>query len=125
MKKPSPSPPPKQVQRSRPFGQLKPEPGGATIELCHDKTLLGRASPQDGITPDIDLSAYPGSESVSRRHAVIIRDGNTVVIEDLGSSNGTFVNGRKLSQGLQKTLEDNDEICLGNLSFRFINLLTS
>jgi hypothetical protein len=37
-------------------------------------------------------------ESISRRHAMLARDGERVIITDLGSTNGTFVNGRWISQ---------------------------
>ncbi|MBI3926586.1 MAG: FHA domain-containing protein [Armatimonadetes bacterium] len=92
---------------------------GARIELRVDRNEVGRRSPAEGIEPEVDLGPYDRSGSVSRRHAVILRDGPYVVLEDRGSSNGTFVNGQKLQAGLQKNLEDNDEICFGSVAFRF------
>jgi len=89
------------------------------FELCVDRTEVGRLSPGEGINPQIDLSAADTTGSVSRRHALITREESFVVLEDRGSSNGTFVNGARLAPGLQKNLEDNDEICFGSLAFRF------
>jgi len=61
---------------------------------------------------------------VSKEHAVIERAGNTYLVKDLGSSNGTYVNGRRIRE---HRLKDGDEITLGNsrLTFRSGDLLTS
>lgn len=83
---------------------------------------MGRRSLADGIEPEVDLGPVDTGGSVSRRHAVILRDGDFVVLEDRGSSNGTYVNGKQLEVGLQKTLEDQDEICFGRVAFRFHRL---
>ena len=55
--------------------------------------------------------------SVSRQHCVIVRRGEAFVIEDLRSSNGTFVNGRKVSGTFY--LNDGDEIQVGEYALRF------
>jgi adenylate cyclase len=61
---------------------------------------------------------------VSKEHAVIERAGNTYLVKDLGSSNGTYVNGRRIRE---HRLKDGDEVTLGNsrLTFRSGDLLTS
>ncbi|MEO0229933.1 MAG: FHA domain-containing protein [candidate division WOR-3 bacterium] len=61
--------------------------------------VIGRRS-QD-FTPDIDLSVFPMSATVSRRHALITIDPatNTFSIQDLGSTNGTYLNGVRLEPG--------------------------
>src|SRR5918998_2742061 len=53
---------------------------------------------------------------VSRRHAAVREHGGGVAIEDLGSTNGTFVNGEKV-EGVQP-LSDGDEVRIGNTVFR-------
>ncbi|MCX7681686.1 MAG: FHA domain-containing protein [Anaerolineae bacterium] len=63
-----------------------PQPGEA-FTLDKDVVTLGRAP-----TNDIVIN----EPQVSRQHARILRQGNTLVIEDLGSTNGTFVNGMRL-----------------------------
>ena len=66
-----------------------PSPGlPDVVPLRHSSVLIGRASRSRGITPDIDLSTDTG---VSRRHAQLTTDGTRWWVEDLGSSNGTYV----------------------------------
>lgn len=65
------------------------EVGGATVfPLQGQRMVLGRASDCDIVLP---------SRKVSARHAVLLRSGDGWLIEDLGSSNGTFVNGKRVS----------------------------
>ena len=68
----------------------------------------------------MDLAPLDTAGMVSRRHAVITRDGADVHVEDLGSSNGTSVNQVRLISGLQHPLQDQDLVRFGNLEFRFI-----
>jgi len=58
-----------------------------------------------------------GESTVSRRHAEIQRLGDGFVVKDLGSTNGTYVNGAKL-QG-EQTLKPGDEVRFGAVAFRF------
>ena len=68
-----------------------PSPGVPTVvPLKHTSILIGRASRSRNITPDIDLSSDNG---ISRRHAQLTTDGKRWWVEDLGSSNGTYVGG--------------------------------
>jgi pSer/pThr/pTyr-binding forkhead associated (FHA) protein len=68
------------------------------------------------VFPEIDLS-HEGelSKSVSRRHAAIARQGEIVVIEDTGSVNGTFVNGKRLDPYLPEIIKSGDILQLGKL----------
>ncbi len=81
--------------------------------------LLGRRSGKN--IPDIDLSGLKGAELVSRKHAKFVLDGNTqeIFIIDMGSTNGTFVNGEKLKPNERFRLNKGDEIVLGK-TFKFI-----
>jgi hypothetical protein len=84
------------------------------------ETLLGRWDADNGIFPDVDLDADDPEAKVSRRHARILREGNGFYIEDLGSTNGTFINrGRRLLPGNRQILEDGDEIIVGKTFLRF------
>ncbi len=68
-----------------------PSPGlPVVVPLKHQSILIGRASRSRNITPDIDLSSDSG---ISRRHAQLTTDGKRWFVEDLGSSNGTYVAG--------------------------------
>ncbi len=78
-----------------------PEPGRA-FPLDHDTLSLGRE-------PGNDIAI--NHPQVSRRHAHITRQGGLMVIEDLGSTNGTFANGIKLTG--PHTLANGDTIGLG------------
>ena len=62
----------------------------AVVPLRHTSLLVGRESHSRDIHPDIDCGADNG---VSRRHAQLTTDGSRWWVEDLGSSNGTFVAG--------------------------------
>ena len=53
--------------------------------------------------------------TVSRRHARILKREGTVVVEDLGSINGTFINGKRLAPYLPEALHDGDQLQLGKL----------
>jgi pSer/pThr/pTyr-binding forkhead associated (FHA) protein len=78
--------------------------------------ILGRTDPRTGVYPDVDLTDYDGQElGVSRRHARLLCADRLVVIEDLGSANGTFFNGRRLSPHHAQALQDGDELQLGKL----------
>ena len=70
---------------------LLPSPGVPTVTpLRHSSILIGRASRSRGISPDLDLGSDTG---ISRRHAQLTTDGLRWFVEDLGSSNGTYVGG--------------------------------
>ncbi len=87
--------------------------------LLEGKTeyLVGRRDPKHNIVPDLDLSAYNGQkQGVSRRHAVVRRDERGLLIIDLGSANGTGVNGTTLTANEPFRLRDGDEIRLGKLA---------
>ncbi len=85
------------------------------------ESLIGRLDPNRGIRPEVDLSKYDPAARVSRRHAKIVAQGSQFFIEDLGSANGTFVNGSvKLSQGKPHILVSGDELKLGETTLKFV-----
>jgi len=95
-------------KRSALHGKLVLErPGGTSVSfpLTQFPVALGREA-----SNDITLSDH----SVSRRHARLVLDGEMVQVEDLGSSNGTFVNGNKIASC---GLKNGDHLRLGNCSF--------
>jgi len=80
---------------------------------------MGRLDPGGSIFPEIDLTDYGGVEKgVSRRHARIMKQNQKIYIEDLGSSNGTFVNGQKLMPYFPELLADGDSLQLGKLQIK-------
>jgi hypothetical protein len=80
------------------------------------RMIVGRSDTTSPIKPDIDLSQYGALEKgVSRQHAAIERSEDTILLVDLGSSNGTMLNGQKLLPNQPRVLRDGDEIRLGKL----------
>lgn len=61
------------------------------------KLVIGRASPMEPKKPDIDLNPYESIKTVSRYHATLHLDNNKLILTDIGSSNGTFIGGERLS----------------------------
>jgi pSer/pThr/pTyr-binding forkhead associated (FHA) protein len=90
---------------------------GRIIEFPLTKEInIGRLDAASANFPDVDLTEDGGLEKgVSRRHARINRQGTELVIEDLGSVNGTFLNGKRLTPYLPHPLQAEDEIRLGRL----------
>ncbi|MCI0611204.1 MAG: FHA domain-containing protein [Anaerolineae bacterium] len=72
------------------------------FELTKSEIVIGRDE-----SADLTIS----SPAVSRRHARMVREGNGYMVEDLGSSNGTFVNDQKLTG--RRLLKSGDQIRLG------------
>ena len=85
---------------------IKGVPPNATYSI-HGTTRIGRSDESEVALVD---------PSVSRVHAVVELDGATPVVRDLGSTNGTFVNGRRIEA---HQLRDGDELRFGNTRMRF------
>src|SRR5215831_2855745 len=75
---------------------------GEMHKIEKDKTVMGR-----GDKVDIRLT----DEGISREHAQVVRDGSSTLLEDLGSTNGTFCNGSRVQR---QVLSDGDKILLGS-----------
>ncbi len=93
---------------------------GKEFPVHEDEAYIGRWDADSGIFPDVDLDSDDPEAKVSRRHARITRRGEQYYIEDLGSTNGTFINrGRRLLPGDRQPLNDGDEIIIGKTFLRF------
>lgn len=94
---------------------------GRRINLdAADDLLVGRKDNQRGIYPDVDLGLDGGYDAgVSRRHAIIAAQAGGFTVEDLGSANGTFVNGRRLQPEDPTAVRHGDELKFGTLILRF------
>jgi pSer/pThr/pTyr-binding forkhead associated (FHA) protein len=94
---------------------------GQELELPPVTTLnLGRGQIPDGTTPMLDLTlhgAYKGG--VSRFHARIHRQPTGFYLEDLLSTNGTYINKQRVPPYVPQGLRDGDEIQLGRLVLKF------
>ncbi len=91
---------------------------GAEIPLpTADEILIGREDPVSGVFPQVDLTPHGGEEGgVSRRHARLIVKGLNYSVEDLDSTNYTFVNKQKLAPGISHPVRDGDEIRCGRVT---------
>jgi pSer/pThr/pTyr-binding forkhead associated (FHA) protein len=93
---------------------------GKKFPLTEDESQIGRWDADGGIFPEIDLDGDDPEAKVSRRHARISRRDGEYSVEDLGSTNGTFINrGRRLLPGDRHPLRDGDEIIVGKTFLRF------
>ncbi|MBN1210804.1 MAG: FHA domain-containing protein [Myxococcaceae bacterium] len=84
---------------------------GKEFEFDQDSVLIGR-------TPECDVVLYDAG--VSRKHCRIFNEGHRFLIEDMGSSNGTKVNGAPVTK--QQALADGDQLTLGPVVFVFAAL---
>jgi pSer/pThr/pTyr-binding forkhead associated (FHA) protein len=84
-----------------------------TVDVTKTITI-GRGT-HNSIVLDSDLL-------VSRKHAVIEQKGESFTIRDLGSTNGTYVNGDPLQEGEARVLEASDVIRLGKTEFTFMGV---
>jgi hypothetical protein len=93
---------------------------GKKFHLNDQEANIGRWDADGGIFPDVDLDSDDPEAKVSRRHARISLQNGTYLIEDLGSTNGTFINrGHRLIPGDRHPLKDGDEIIVGKTFLRF------
>jgi eukaryotic-like serine/threonine-protein kinase len=101
-------------------GELEP----SSFRLEKSDNLLGRRDPMSNIFPEVDLSKYDPQTKISRRHARIWREGNSFLVEDLGSSNGTTLlpsasDSVRLLPHQPHTLTNGDKIKLGDTTLHF------
>lgn len=77
---------------------------------------LGRIDPMEDIFPEVDLTDDLAlKRGVSREHACIFQRGEAIEVEDLGSTNGTLLNGIRMSPYIPQVLKDGDQLQLGKL----------
>ncbi len=103
-------------------GRLVVQGTNATLPFPPGKTefIIGREDAASNVSPDIDLLEHGGEEGgVSRRHARIFVQDNQIFIEDLNSTNYTYVNQQMLVPEQPHPLNDGDEIQLGRVKLNF------
>jgi len=93
-------------------------PSGACLTLpSQNRIALGRGSAQADETL-VDLDAHNGYQrGVSRRHCILLRRDDRLYLVDLGSSNGTSLNGERLEPHHPYSLADGDKLILGSMHF--------
>src|SRR6266851_4130428 len=86
--------------------QLVPLDGGAPVEVVKDLTLVCRKE-------ECDLRLE--HKSVSKMHCIIVKTDGLLLLRDLGSTNGTRVNGQRVRRA---ALLPNDQLTVANYKFR-------
>lgn len=89
-----------------------------------EEFYIGRVDVMAGITPDIDLTEADTEMVTSRKHARVLKKGDTYSIEDLESTNFTFLNGRMLSPRVPTKLDEGDVIRIGKIYLVFSRVKT-
>lgn len=90
-------------------------------QLSDHELVIGRSTTSAAVAPDVDLSADDGEAlGVSRLHLAVKHDpvANTIIVYDLGSANGTFINGQKLHPKEERILRSEDDLRLGRFTMR-------
>jgi pSer/pThr/pTyr-binding forkhead associated (FHA) protein len=79
--------------------------------------ILGRSDAASSYLPDIDFSVFDAKQrGISRRHAVFVNYNDMVHVMDLGSMNGTFINGTRLISYEPHALRIGDRLGLADLN---------
>src|SRR5881296_3427424 len=86
--------------------QLLPVNGGSAIDIVKDMTLVGRKE-----ECDVRLE----HKSISKMHCVIVKTDGLLLVRDLGSTNGTRVNGQRIRRA---ALLPNDELSIASYRFK-------
>jgi CRP-like cAMP-binding protein len=93
---------------------------GNVFPVFKSDALLGRYDSVTGMTPEIDLTNEDQSRNISRRHArLVVKEGKHFLAEEIGTMNGTFLNGQKLPNGVLTPIKDGDELILCRLALTF------
>jgi CRP-like cAMP-binding protein len=93
---------------------------GNVFPVFRNESLIGRYDSVTGMRPDVDLTNEDQSRNISRRHArLVIKDRKFFIAEEIGTMNGTFLNSKKLSNGVLTPIQDGDELVLCRLALTF------
>lgn len=102
--------------------RIRVMPSGREVRVSFiSEAYIGRLDADHDIFPDLDLTpdAKP-EDGVSRRHCKVHRRGSIYLVEDVGSANGTFLNGLRLNPHLLHVLKNGDELQLGRIKLEII-----
>ncbi len=93
-------------------------PDGSRVDIpAKDEVVIGREDPISEVFPDVDLTGLGGMEQgVSRKHAVIHRAAAGCTVEDMGSTNGTYVNKKRIQPHVPQAIKPGDEVRFGKLA---------
>ena len=93
---------------------------GNVFPVFKSDSLIGRYDSVTGQTPEVDLTHEDSARNISRRHArLVVKEGKTFVAEEIGTMNGTYLNGQRLQTGVLTSIKDGDELTLCRLGLPF------
>jgi CRP-like cAMP-binding protein len=93
---------------------------GNVFPVFKPDSLIGRYDSVTGQTPEVDLTHEDSARNISRRHArLVLKDGKPFVAEEIGTMNGTYLNGQRLATGVLTPIKDGDELTLCRLGLTF------
>jgi hypothetical protein len=118
----SPPSPVSAVNQSEALVSLHLIESGMILHLSgHAEYTIGRTSDGQPILPDVDLSPYEAyAQGVSRLHSSLKINNQRIYITDLGSSNGTRVNGQKIMPNVDYPLNHGDVVALGKFKIQVL-----
>lgn len=86
---------------------------GKIYPVYKDEVLIGRYDSVTGHRPEVDLTDEDNNRNVSRRHArLLYKDSTHYIAEEIGTMNGTYINGNRIPTGVLTPVKDGDEITL-------------
>ena len=117
---------------SRRVATIDPEKVGKPTKLVHVESgsefalnsqkaelLIGRPDPVTGLLPEINLGPLDTQRSLSRRHAKIVNEGGMLFLrEEVGTTNGTFINGERVPTGQARPLSLGDSLRFGTVELK-------
>ena len=100
------------------------QPNGERFHITNqqlNEVVLGRRNRETGYRPTVDLTDVDGQkQGVSRRHATLTRRDSLLILIDHSSTNGTFLNGKRLAPEQPRVVRDSDMIRLGQLEILIV-----
>jgi CRP-like cAMP-binding protein len=122
VERPVPEPPPKPAapQEAEAIAYFISKASGNVFPVFKSDSLIGRYDSVTGQTPEVDLTHEDSARNISRRHArVVVKEGKPFVAEEIGTMNGTYLNGQRLQTGVLTAIKDGDELTLCRLGLTF------
>ncbi|HEU5375419.1 MAG TPA: zinc-ribbon domain-containing protein [Ktedonobacteraceae bacterium] len=96
---------------------------GKEFTLTGERVLVGRYDHDlGGVQPEVDLGSMEGADTVSRGHATIEHVGSTYQLTDLGSTNFSRLNGKRLDANVPTSISDGDTLQFGKITCTFKKL---
>jgi CRP-like cAMP-binding protein len=113
-------PKPAAPQQAEALAYFISKASGNVFPVFKSDSLIGRYDSVTGQTPEVDLTHEDSARNISRRHArLVVKEGKPFVAEEIGTMNGTYLNGTRLQTGVLTPIKDGDELTLCRLGLTF------